>query len=334
MLAVFFCPCSVGFMVPDLPAIAPSSAPLLTREDFHVLAAIPPEVEWFADIQNPNTRAAYRSDVSQFMAFVGLQRAEEFRMVARAHVIAWRKQLAAQKLAAASIRRKLSAVGSLFRYLCEQNAIIHNPCDGVSRPKEGANEGKTPALSDAQARALLEAPDVSTGRGLRDRAMLAVLLYHGLRASELCALRVGDFAERRGFRSFMVQGKGGKIRYIPAHPKAVAAVDAYLETCDHRAELSAPLFVSSRRASASGPKGMTRARIRELIARHAGVAHLHPAMSRPHALRATAATNALEHGADIALVQDWLGHANPATTRLYDKRGQKPEESPSYRVSY
>lgn len=321
-------------MVPDLPVIAPSSAPLLTREDFHVLAAVPPEVEWFADIQNSNTRAAYRSDVSQFMVFVGLQRPDEFRMVARAHVIAWRKQLAAQKLAAASIRRKLAAVGSLFRYLCEKNAITHNPCDGVSRPKDGANEGKTPALSDAQARSLLEAPDPSTWRGLRDRAMLAVLLYHGLRASELCGLRVGDFAERRGLRMFMVQGKGGKIRYIPAHPKAVVAVDSYLDGCNHRHDLSAPLFVSSRCVGTPDPKGMTRARIRELVARHAEAARLHPAMIRPHALRATAATNALEHGADIALVQDWLGHANPATTRLYDKRGQKPEESPSYRVSY
>ena len=79
---------------------------------------------------------------------------------------------------------------------------------------------------------------------------------------------------------------------------------------------------------------MERQRIRELVTRYAARAGLPRAAVRPHALRATAATNALEHGADIAKVQDWLGHANPATTRLYDKRADRPEESPTFRVSY
>ena len=317
----------------DLPVLAPAAHSLLTDEAFRALAAVPPELEWFADIQNPNTRVAYRSDLVQFMAFCGIRRPDEFRQVARAHVIAWRKQLAAQGLSAASIRRKLSAVGSLFRFLCERNAVLHNPCDGVSRPKEGANEGKTPALSDAQARALLDAPDSTTWLGRRDRAMLAVLLYHGLRASELCGLKVGDFAERRGLRTLTIRGKGGKIRFLPVHPKAVASVSDYLEGCGYRENTDAPLFVSSRPCGGA-LKAMTRPRIRELIERYAEIAHLSPAAIRPHALRATAATNALEHGADIAQVQDWLGHSNPATTRLYDKRGDKPEESPSFRIQY
>jgi site-specific recombinase XerD len=81
----------------------------------------------------------------------------ELRTVARAHVIAWRKHLESRKLKPASIRRKLSAVSSLFDYLCERNAVAGNPVDGVKRPMANNNEGSTPALGDAQVRRMLEA---------------------------------------------------------------------------------------------------------------------------------------------------------------------------------
>ena len=124
-------------------------------------------------------------------------------------------------MAPASVRRKLSALSDLFDYLCEANAISHNPVDGVQRPTEGANEGKTPAISDAQARALLEAPPKDTLKGKRDRAILAVLLFHALRRSELCALRVRDYEDRRGVKHLRVHGKRGKIRYVPVHREAI-----------------------------------------------------------------------------------------------------------------
>jgi site-specific recombinase XerD len=231
------------------------------------------------------------------------------------------------------VRRKLSAVSSLFAYLCERNSIAHNPAVGVSRPKEGANEGKTPALSDDQARALLKAPRTDTWQGKRDRAMLAVLLYHGLRATEMCTLRVKDYTERRGVRTLVVHGKGSKLRYLPVHPKAVAAVGEYLAACPHAGDETAPLFIPSPERSTRA-KPMLRQRVRELVEWYAKGLELPKGSARPHALRATAATNALEHGADIAKVQDWLGHANPATTRLYDKRKDRPEESPTFRVMY
>ena len=94
----------------------------------------------------------------------------------RAHLIAWRKDLERRSLAASTIRRKLSALSSLFDYLCEQNAVTHNPVNGVKRPAVNNNEGLTPALGDAQARALLAAPVEDTRKGKRDRAILATLL--------------------------------------------------------------------------------------------------------------------------------------------------------------
>jgi integrase/recombinase XerD len=95
--------------------ISGSGETLLSAEAFKRLAEVPAEIEWFADIQNPNIRDSYQRDVGQFMAFLGIDRADQCREVGRAHVIAWRKTLVAQKLSPATIRRKLSAVSSLCR---------------------------------------------------------------------------------------------------------------------------------------------------------------------------------------------------------------------------
>ena len=185
----------------------------LTRAEFHRLSDIPPETEWFANLDNENTRRAYRQDVGDFIRFAAIERPEELRRVTRAHVLQWRKSLEDRSLSAGSIRRKLSALSALFDHLCERNAIQHNPVQGVKRPNEGANEGKTPAISDTQARQLLGAPRADTLKGKRDRAILAVLLFHALRRAEVSALRVEDYAPRRGIMTLCVHGKGGKIRY-------------------------------------------------------------------------------------------------------------------------
>ena len=98
------------------------------------------------------------------------------RSIVRSHVIDWRKDMEKRKLSPASIRHKLSALSSLFDYLCERNAVLGNPIDGVKRPMANGNEGSTPALGDRQARKLLDAPPVDTIKGIRDRAILASLL--------------------------------------------------------------------------------------------------------------------------------------------------------------
>jgi site-specific recombinase XerD len=132
------------------------------------------------------------------VAFAGIGQPGDFRIVTRAHVLAWRKVLEDRALSGATIRRKLAALSSLFEYLCEKNAVDFNPVKGAKRPKVESTEGKTPALGDHQARALLDAPDPSTLKGKRDRAILSVLLYHGLRREELCQLKVRDIHARRG----------------------------------------------------------------------------------------------------------------------------------------
>src|SRR6516225_5214682 len=116
-----------------------------------------------------------------------------FRIVTRAHIIAWRDDLMRRGLGGGTIRHRLASVASLFDYLCEKNAVTHNPAKGVERPKTESGEGKTPALADHQARKLLGAPQDDSLRSKRDRAILSTLLFHALRRDELTKLKVKDF---------------------------------------------------------------------------------------------------------------------------------------------
>jgi len=317
-----------------IETVAPASSRSLTADRFQQLADVPPALTWFANIDSPQTRRAYQNDVQEFMTFTGITDPYAFRQVERAHILAWRRDLELRALSGATIRRKLAALSSLFDSLCEANAIQGNPVDGVKRPKNDSHEGKTPAIGDHQARALLAAPDASTLSGLRDRAMLATLLYHGLRRAELCSLRLVDLQDRRGVRHLQVHGKGNKIRYVPLHPAAANAITAYLEATGHGVdEKVSPLFrpVSN---NARGARGITPDGVYKVLAKYAILANINVDGFGPHALRATAATNALEHDADIAKVQQWLGHANISTTRVYDRRQMRAEDSPTFKVVY
>ncbi len=295
---------------------------------------MPAAAEWFANLDNPRTRRAYQGDLQDFCQFVGITAAEQFRAVTRAHVLAWRQQLEQRGLSGASIRRKLAALASLFDHLLENNAVAGgNPVHGVKRPSQNSHEGKTPALGDHQAKALLEAPDAGSIKGRRDRALLAVLLYHGLRREEAARLTLQDIQERRGVKHLRIHGKGGKLRFLPVHPLAMERLHAYPEVSGHHQEQpDAPLFQAlrgRRSGQALGAGG-----IYALVSRYAQRAGITVDGLGVHGLRATAATNALENEADIAKVQQWLGHANISTTRLYDKRQTRPEDSPTYRVRY
>jgi integrase/recombinase XerD len=272
------------------------------------------------------------------MHFAGIRSPEEFRVVTRAHLIAWRKDLEGRAVAGSTIRRKLSAVSSLFEYLCERNAVVHNPVKGVKRPKANNNEGLTPALSDEQARLLLNAPDADTLKGTRDQAILATLLYHGLRREELCNLRVRDLNQRQGVLHFRVHGKGDKTRYIPVSLLTQRLITEYLDKAGHKDDLSGPLFrpVKNNTTKILDKHLNPNSVYQEIVRRYGKQVGINTDVHGfcVHALRATAATNALAHNADIAKVQEWLGHANIATTRLYDRRQSRPEESPTFKVEY
>ena len=164
---------------PEVTAITPR---LLTAAEFHRLADVPPEVEWFANLSNPSTRRAYANALRNFMRFTGIVRPEEFRTVTRAHIIAWRDDLARRGLGGSTIRTG-------WRRSPRKNAVTHNPVKGVERPRTESGEGKTPALGDHQARKLLDAPSDETIKSKRDRAILSTLRFHALRARSYASSR-------------------------------------------------------------------------------------------------------------------------------------------------
>jgi integrase/recombinase XerD len=208
--------------------------------EFHRLADVPPAVEWFANLTNPQTRRAYEIAVKDFMRFGGIRQPEEFRTVTRAHVIAWRDRLVQRGLGGSTVRHRLA---SLFEYLCSQNAVTHNPVKGVQRPPTESGEGKTPALGDHQARKLLGAPTDDSIGSKRDCAILSTLLFHALRRDELCKLKVKDFRHaRKGVPHLKVSGKGGKTRYLPLHPGTNGLVTDYLDVSGHGADDNGALF--------------------------------------------------------------------------------------------
>jgi integrase/recombinase XerD len=315
----------------------------LTPAEFSKLSDVPPEIEWLANITNAKTRRAYKNDVQEFVLFTGLSDPGSLRTVARSHVIAWRKHLESRELEPSSIRRKLSALSSLFDYLCERNAVLGNPVDGVKRPMANNNEGSTPALGDAQVRRLLEAPAPDTLKGVRDRAILATLLYHGIRREELCLLRLRDIQSRQGVMHFRIKGKRDKIRFIPVHPMVLRLIGEYLEAGKHggavsHESLDAPLFrpVKNNRTGTLDKHLDPGSIYKNIVRKYARATGINAEVVGlcVHSLRATAATNALSNEADIAKVQEWLGHANVSTTRLYDRRKSKPEDSPTFHVKY
>jgi integrase/recombinase XerD len=164
------------------------------------------------------------------------------------------------------------------------------------------------------------------------------LLYHGIRREELCGLRVKDLHSRQGVMHFRIKGKRAKIRFVPVNAAAQRTIEAYLAMAGHRFDLDGPLFrpVKNNRTGrldrALDPGSVYRNILRK-YGEETGISAEVNGLC-VHSLRATAATNALSHESDIAKVQEWLGHANISTTRLYDRRKSRPEDSPSFRVKY
>ena len=323
-----------------LPSRIAGSRRLLTVGDFQKLAEMPAETEWLRNFDSPHTQRAYKAAIRDFMAFVGLRQINAFRSIARAHVIAWRDDLVqrvrkdGQPLGEDTVRHRLSALSSLYDYLCDKNAVSHNPCKGVKRPTVHYSEGKTPAIADRQARKLLEAPPEKTLKGKRDRAILATLLYHGLRRNELCNLRVADYHEQRsGVPHLKIRGKGKKIRYVPLHEIAADLIDDYLDAAGHAADASGALFRPFRNSRKGGTltSAITPDGVYRIVRDYSSALGF---KTKAHAMRATAATNALSNDADLAKVQTWLGHKNISTTRLYDRRQSRPEDSPTFKVRY
>lgn len=180
-----------------------------------------------------------------------------------------------------------------------------------------------------------DVPPEDTLIGLRDRAMLAVFLHCALRIGEVARLRVRDYTQNRGFPVLRVHGKRGKIRRVELHPVADQRIKAWLEAAGIEGQVDGSIFRPIQKSSQTVlDKPMKEYviwdRVRHL-SKKAGITM--PDFS-PHAFRATAITQALEEESELSRVQAWAGHSSAATTKFYDRRHLKPDDSPSFKTNY
>jgi site-specific recombinase XerD len=248
----------------------------------------------------------------------------------------WAAEQLASAAAAASVRRRLSALSSFYRYCAAAGVLTGRlPTDGVARPAVDPDYTATAALDRDQARALVAAADADTGvQALRTRAVVRLLLHNALRVDEACTADLADLAEDRGHRVLTVLGKGGRKAKIPLTPGTCEALDAYLAVRAERAgldgwrRLSGPLL-----ATETGGR-LEQSHLWDLVRRLARAAGI-PAWEQisPHSLRHSAITFALDAGVAVRDVQDFARHKDPRTTRRYDHSRDSLDRNAAYAVA-
>lgn len=257
---------------------------------------------------SPHTLAAYRADLRHFTNFL----ATTGRALERARpdeVLAYLERLQRDGLKPASIARRLSALRGLTRYLMREGRLAHDPTQHLERPRGSRALPRT--LPAETAAAVVESPDTTTTRGLRDRALLELLYATGMRASECLGLSLEDVNLTAGY--VICTGKGRKQRLVPLGEEAAAWLKRYLTVARPvatRRRDAGRLFVNAR----GGP--LSRQSLWALVARAGVVAGVRRRVS-PHVLRHSFASHLLENGADLRSVQAMLGHSDIATTQIY-----------------
>jgi site-specific recombinase XerD len=191
----------------------------------HLLKAVPEEEIWLAGQRSPHTRRAYKQDVAHFVSAMGIGSADELRHGSRAAVIAWLNVMQDRGEKPRTVRRRVAALSSLFSHLKEHRVTDENPVRDIKRPRVNRRQGVTRAFSTGEARMILDSPDASTLRGLRNRAILSVGFQAGPRRSEIASLLVKDFHTNAGFKSLHFIRKGGEDLSLALNPQTAQRIE-------------------------------------------------------------------------------------------------------------
>ncbi len=263
---------------------------------------------WMEAGLSDNTLSAYRTDLVCFARFLSGQRTT-LATARRSHVQAYLGERFHRGCSSRTAARLLSSLRRFYRYLSREGQVKADPTLEIESPRLPRPLPKS--LSEADVEKLLDAPNIATELGVRDRAMLEVLYATGVRVSELVNMQLAAVNLDAGV--VRITGKGGKDRLVPLGENAIEAVERYMRGA--RARLlgerrSHALFVTRRGAA------MTRQSFWQLIKRYALGAGIDAPLS-PHTLRHAFATHLLNHGADLRSVQMLLGHSDLSTTQIY-----------------
>ncbi len=288
-----------------------------------VLAAGPQGVyrflEYFAaDIRNPNTRLAYYRAVCAFFAWCQRKRLNNLSEIRTPHVAAY-IELLGKVRSKPTVKQHLAAIRMLFNWLVVGQIVPLNPAAAVRGPKYVIKKGKTPVLLGEEARQLLDHITTETVVGLRDRALIALLVYTFARVSAAVAINVEDVYTQGKRLWVRLHEKGGKEHTLPCHHELEEYLDAYLTAVGIRDEKGTPLFRTAiGKTKRLSDRRLQRVEVYQMIKRRAHETGIKSPVSC-HTFRATGITQYLLNSGSLEKAQMMAAHESPRTTKLYDR---------------
>jgi site-specific recombinase XerD len=234
-------------------------------------------------------------------------------------VAAYVEQLSLQ-LSRPTVKLHLAAIRMLFDYLVTGQVVPINPAAAVRGPKHVVRKGKTPVLNAEDARLLLDSIDTETIGGLRDRALIGLMVYSFARVSAVVVMNVEDYFPQGRRMWFRLHEKGGRRHEVPAHHNAEAYMDEYVEAAQIDEERRIPLFRTLDRRRSLTDRRMHRSDVLRMVKRRSMRAGL-PESTCCHTFRATGITAYLDNGGRLEHAQRIAAHESARTTKLYDRTG-------------
>ncbi len=277
-------------------------------------------LEFFAaNIRNPHTRRAYSRAVADFLAWCSEHGVPSITAVQPLHVATW-IEMQTRQLSAPTVKQHLAAIRHLFDWLVTGQVVPTNPAASVRGPAHTARTGKTPMLEPAEARVLLDAIDVTTPAGLRDRALIAMMVYSFARVGAALGMKVEDVFTQNRRLWLRLREKGGKAHAMPCHHNLETYLTAYIDQAGLADDPKGPLF----RTIGRGTGRLTRTPLPQanaymMIGRRAAAAGIGTKVGN-HSFRATGITTYLKNGGTLEKAAAMANHASTRTTQLYDRR--------------
>ena len=277
-------------------------------------------LEFFAaNIRNPNTRRAYARAVNVFLTWCHGVGVPDLVAVGPLHVATW-IELQTQTLAAPSVKQRLAAIRHLFDWLVVGQIVPYNPAASVRGPSHTARTGKTPVLDPSEARQLLDSIDISTHAGLRDRALIALMVFSFARIGAALSMKVEDVYTQNPRLWVRLREKGGKQHAMPCHHQLEEYLHAYLEQSGIKGDPKGSLFRTIQRGTGQlGNTPLPQANAHAMVRRRALAAGLKTPIGN-HTFRATGITAYLKNGGTLENAAAMANHASTRTTQLYDRR--------------
>jgi integrase/recombinase XerC len=295
---------------PDLPALL-AAAGARTRTRFWEFFA--------AQIRNKNTRRAYAQATREFLAWCESAGVASIDSVQPLHVAAYIEQLGRER-SAPTVKQRLAAIRHLFDWLVTGQVMPVNPAASVRGPSHSVRRGKTPVLDRAEVRALLDSIDVTTPAGLRDRALIGLMVYSFARIGAALAMKVQDVYVQNRRLWVRLHEKGGKRHEMPCHHNLETYLHAYVDGCQLESDPKGPLFRTIGRGTGKlTTTFMAQANAYAMIRRRAAGADIATKIGN-HTFRASGITAYLKNGGTLENAANMANHASTRTTQLYDRR--------------